>query len=92
LAQERDEPGPLSAPSGPSSQHTQDRRASRRSYLETATQIEALLDAAGQLDRQAHPTCQHVERRAMLATLTLAGLRIGELCALRWRDVDLAAG
>jgi integrase len=28
----------------------------------------------------------------MLATLTFAGLRIGELCALRWRNVDLAAG
>jgi integrase len=67
-------------------------RAPRRSYLETATQIEALLDAAGQLDREAHPACQHVERRAMLATLTFAGLRISELCALRWRDVDLAAG
>ncbi|HUN77414.1 MAG TPA: tyrosine-type recombinase/integrase [Solirubrobacteraceae bacterium] len=67
-------------------------RAPRRSYLETAAQIEALLDAAGELDRMAHPACQHVERRAMLATLTFAGLRIGELCALRWRDVDLAAG
>jgi integrase len=28
----------------------------------------------------------------MLATLTFAGLRISELCALRWRHVDLAAG
>jgi integrase len=35
---------------------------------------------------------RHIERKAMLSTLTFAGLRIGELCALRWRDVDLAAG
>lgn len=67
-------------------------RAPRRSYLETAEQIAALLDAAGELDRKAHPTGQHVERRAMLAVLAFAGLRIGELCALRWRDVDLATG
>lgn len=67
-------------------------RAPRRSYLETATQIEALLDAAGELDREAREDRQHVERRAMLATLTFAGLRISELCALRERDVDLAAG
>jgi integrase len=67
-------------------------RAPRRSYLETGTQIKALLDAAGELDQKAHPACQHIERRAMLATLTFAGLRIGELCALRWRDVDLAGG
>jgi integrase len=67
-------------------------RAPRRSYLETAAQIEALLAAAGELDREARQDRRHVERRAMLATLTFAGLRIGELCALRWRDVDLAAG
>ena len=67
-------------------------RAPSRSYLETAAQIAALLDAAGELDREATKERRHVERRAMLATLTFAGLRIGELCALRWRDVDLAAG
>jgi integrase len=31
-------------------------------------------------------------RYAIRATLTFAGLRIGELLALRWADVDLAAG
>ncbi len=35
---------------------------------------------------------KHIERRAILSTMILSGLRIGELCALRWRDVDLAAG
>ena len=67
----------------------------RRSYLDTAQQIAALLDAAGELDARAaagHPYGRHVRRRAMLATLTFAGLRLGELLALRWRDVDLAAG
>src|SRR5580704_6028956 len=28
----------------------------------------------------------------MLAVLIFAGLRINELCALRWRDVDLTGG
>jgi integrase len=67
-------------------------RAPRRSYLETAGQIEALLDAAGELDREPNAGYAHLEHRAMLATLTFAGLRIGELCALKWRDVDLAGG
>jgi hypothetical protein len=57
-------------------------RAPVRSYLDAADQIAALLDAAGQLDAEATAARQHVQRRAMLATLTFAGLRIGELCAL----------
>ncbi len=67
-------------------------RAPSRSYLETAAQIEALLDAAGEQDREATRERRHIERRALLATIIFAGLRIGELCSLRWRDVDLAAG
>jgi integrase len=67
-------------------------RAPRRSSLETAEQIEALLDAAGALDRAASSARRHVERRVMLAVLVLAGLRIGELLALRWRDLDVDAG
>lgn len=67
-------------------------RAPQRTYLDTAEQIGALLTAGGDLDRQALDHHSHVERRAILATLTFAGLRIGELCGLRWRDVDLAAG
>ena len=61
-------------------------------WLDHADQIRALLDAAGELDRAARRDRQHIHRRAILATLVLAGLRIGELLDLRWRDVDLTAG
>jgi integrase len=64
----------------------------RRSYLDTAEQITALLDAAAQLDNEARSDRRHVHRMALLATLTFAGLRLGELLDLRWRDVDLAVG
>ena len=50
----------------------------RRTWLELV-EVRALLAAAG-----AH--------RALLATMILAGLRVGELSGLRWRDVDLVAG
>ena len=63
-----------------------------RTYLDRADQITALLDAAGALDAEARPDRQGIGRRALLATLTFAGLRVGELCDLRWRDVDLAGG
>jgi integrase len=67
-------------------------RAPHRSYLDTATQIDALLASAGKLDSEARADRSHVERRAMIATLIFAGLRISELCALRWRDIDFGAG
>ncbi len=71
-------------------------RKPERTFLDTAIHIGALLDAAGELDAEAqeHPQTEKrlVPRRAILATLALAGPRIGELCALRWHDVDLAAG
>jgi integrase len=61
-------------------------------WLDRAEHIAALLDAAGELDREARRDRRHVPRRALLATLVFAGLRIGELTGLRWRDVDLTAG
>jgi integrase len=61
-------------------------------WLDRAEQIRALLDAAGELDRAARLDRRHVVRRPMLATLVFAGLRIGELLDLRWRDVDLSVG
>jgi integrase len=45
---------------------------------------------AGNLRRLAR-VCRG-QRRALLATLTFGGLRLGEAQALRWRDVDLARG
>jgi integrase len=64
----------------------------QRAYLDSAGQISALLDAAGALDAEARPDRSHVARRPLVATRLFAGLRIGELLELRWRDVDLAPG
>jgi integrase len=64
--------------------------APRRSWLDRADHIAALLDGAGKLDDKAR-VCRG-QRRALLATLTIAGLRLGEAQALRWRDVDLERG
>jgi integrase len=64
----------------------------QRAYLDSAAQITALLDAAAKLDKGSRTDRQHVNRRGQLATLIFAGLRISELLALRWGDVDLAGG
>jgi integrase len=71
-------------------------RQPRRTYLDTATQTGALLDAATELDAEAQDHRQIekrlVPRHALLATLVFSGVRIGELLDLRWRDVDLGSG
>ncbi len=65
-------------------------------WLDRAEHVEALLNAAGELDCHAKTKGGQDQkgglayRRALLATLVFAGLRIGELTVLRWRDVDLA--
>jgi integrase len=61
-----------------------------RSWLDRADHIAALLDAAGTLDANAR-ACRG-QRRALLATLIFAGLRIGEALTLTRSDVDLARG
>jgi integrase len=53
--------------------------APRRTWVEPE-QLLVLLDAAPK------------GHRAVLATLAGAGLRVGEACALDWRDLDLATG
>lgn len=60
-----------------------------RSYLQPE-QVAALLNAAKQLDREAHCEDDSERRLPLLAVLTLAGLRISEALDLRWRDVDPA--
>ena len=59
-------------------------------YLDSAEQIAALIEAAGALD--AEPGARTAGRRALIATLLYAGLRIGEATALTWADIDLANG
>lgn len=56
--------------------------------LESAGQIAAVLDAAAQLD--ADPGWLIDDRLPVVATLVFSGLRVHELAALRWRDLDFA--
>jgi len=67
-------------------------RKPQRTWLDRADLIADLLGAAGELDAEARVDRRATPRHALLATLAFAGLRISEALALRWRDVDLAAG
>jgi integrase len=53
-------------------------RRPERTWLDRAEQIAALLEAGGELDAEARVDRRATPRRAFLATLTLAGLRISE--------------
>lgn len=64
------------------------KQAKRPVHLDNVHQIEALLDAAGQLDRE--PYWRMDDRRANVAMLVLGGPRAIELTCARWRDIDLA--
>jgi integrase len=64
----------------------------RAVWLGQAQQITALLEAARELDGQARADHRHIGRRAIVAALVFDGLRIDELCSLRWRDADLGGG
>jgi integrase len=57
-------------------------------HLESAVQIATVLEAAAELD--ADPGWLIDERLAVVTTLVLAGLRVHELAALRWGDLDFA--
>jgi len=66
---------------------------SRPVHLDSADQIVAMLDAAAMLDDDPRARGRRTRgRRALIATLVFAGLRVTEACELRWRDVDLAVG
>jgi integrase len=57
-------------------------------HLESAGQIAAVLDAAAELD--ADPGWLIDDRLPVIATLVFSGLRVHELAALRWGDLDFA--
>jgi integrase len=52
-------------------------------------EFQALLDGAGELEDEAREDFKGLGPRAMIATLGLAGLRIGELVDLKVAQVDL---
>jgi integrase len=65
--------------------------APRRTWLEPE-HVKPLVEAASVRGQRGGNTSPDPRSRAIVATAICAGLRISELLALRWRDVDLAAG
>jgi integrase len=63
----------------------------KRTFLEV-DEFLGLLDAAAELEAEARRDYKGLGRRAMIATLGLAGLRISELMDLRVPQVDLRRG
>jgi integrase len=61
-------------------------RPSRR-FLE-ADELGEVLAAAAELDRAARSD-RRIGRRPMIAVMAKSGLRVSEVCQLRWRSVDL---
>ena len=59
-----------------------------RRFLE-ADELAELLAVAGEVDRSARAD-QRIGRRPLIAVMAKSGLRVGEVCALRWRAVDTA--
>jgi integrase len=57
-----------------------------RRFLE-ADELRDLLAAAGQIDRTS--LRYRIGRRPMIAVMGKSGLRVTEMCQLRWRDVDV---
>jgi integrase len=60
----------------------------KKTFLEI-DEFHSLLDAAGQLEEEARRNIQGLGRRAMVATLGLAGQRVSEMLDLRVSNVDL---
>jgi integrase len=75
---------------GPSARFLKRARA-KRTFLEV-DEFHSLLEAAGQLEAEAPINRQGLGRRAMIATLGLARLRIGEMMDLLVSKVDLQRG
>jgi len=55
-------------------------------FLE-ADELRDLLNVAGEIDRTSRRN--RIGRRAMIAVMAKSGLRVTEMCQLRWRDVDV---